>query len=147
MIEQLESKFTKYELARILGARALQIAMDAPLLLKISEKELEDINYNPIEIAKRELVAGVLPITVNKPMPKRKEGKIKKLTKEEIEALKKSEPKEAKGEGKKEIDDKDVEAEEKVEEKRVSEDAEIMELSTPEDEAESTEAVEGEEEA
>ena len=81
MLEALEDKFTKYELARILGARALQIAMDAPLLLKIDEKELEIINYNPIEIARRELVAGVLPITINRPLPKKKEAKIKKLTK------------------------------------------------------------------
>ncbi|MCK4552903.1 DNA-directed RNA polymerase subunit omega, partial [Candidatus Pacearchaeota archaeon] len=29
-------QFTKYETARILGARALQIAMNAPLLIKIS---------------------------------------------------------------------------------------------------------------
>ena len=43
MIESLEAQFTKYEVARILGARALQIAMDAPLLLKISEKELEEM--------------------------------------------------------------------------------------------------------
>ncbi len=32
----MEQKFTKYERARILGARALQIAMNAPLLIKIS---------------------------------------------------------------------------------------------------------------
>ena len=73
MLEKLEEQFTKYEIARILGARALQIAMDAPLLLKISTEELEEINYNPIEIAKRELVSGVLPITVNRPLPKKKE--------------------------------------------------------------------------
>ena len=40
MKEELEQNFTKYEIARILGARALQIAMDAPLLLKISFGEL-----------------------------------------------------------------------------------------------------------
>jgi DNA-directed RNA polymerase subunit K len=89
MLEQLEKEFTKYEIARILGARALQIAMDAPLLLKINEKELEDINYNPIEIAKQELLAGVLPITVNRPLPKKKESKFRKLTKEELEEMKK----------------------------------------------------------
>ena len=57
-LEQLEEKFTRYEIARILGARALQIAMDAPLLLKIPDKELEDVNYNPLEIAKKELLAA-----------------------------------------------------------------------------------------
>lgn len=91
MLEQLEKEFTKYEIARILGARALQIAMDAPLLLKINEKELEDINYNPIEIAKKELISGVLPITVNRPLPKKKESKFRKLTKEELDEMKKKE--------------------------------------------------------
>jgi len=91
MLEKLEEQFTKYEIARIVGARALQIAMDAPILLKISEKELEEINYNPIEIAKKELLAGVLPITVNRPLPKKRESKIKKLTQEEVEELKKKE--------------------------------------------------------
>ena len=39
----MEQHFTKYETARIIGARALQIAMDAPLLAKIKEenKQLE----------------------------------------------------------------------------------------------------------
>ena len=90
-LEQLEEQFTKYEVARILGARSLQIAMDAHLLLKIDEKELEEINYNPIEIAKKELLAGVLPITVNRPLPKKKDGKLKKLSKEEVEEIKKKE--------------------------------------------------------
>jgi hypothetical protein len=34
-------EFTKYERARIIGARALQLAMDAPLLLKVPEKDIE----------------------------------------------------------------------------------------------------------
>ena len=77
-LEQLEDKFSKYEVARILGARALQVAMDAPLLLKMKEEELDDINHNPLEISKKELLAEVLPITVNRPLPKKKEEKIKK---------------------------------------------------------------------
>ena len=64
-------KLTKYERARILGARALQISMGAPLLLKLLEKDLEEINYNPLEIAKKELEKEVLPITIKRPMPKR----------------------------------------------------------------------------
>jgi DNA-directed RNA polymerase subunit K len=145
MIEALESQFTKYELARILGARALQIAMDAPLLLKIDEKELEEISYNPIEIAKRELSAGVLPITVNKPLPKKKEAKIRKLSKEELEAIKKRELEEEKAkEATVKQDDEKIEAAEEKAEKEVSEDAEIMELSTPEDEVEETETKEEE---
>ena len=158
MLEQLEEQFTKYELARIIGARALQIAMDAPLLLKIDDKELEEFNYNPIEIAKRELVAGVLPITVNRPLPKKREAKIKKLSKEELEALKKkkkAEEQEKEKSAEKEIEtkenkeapakaeeikeDKELEHEEVEEEKKVAEDAEIMELSNPEDEEETAE--------
>ena len=70
-------KFTKYEVTRILGARALQIAMDAPLLLDISKEKLELISYNPMEIAKEELESDVLPITIKQPMPKKKVVKIK----------------------------------------------------------------------
>jgi DNA-directed RNA polymerase subunit K/omega len=66
-----KQEFTKYERARILGARGLQISMDAPLLLKIDEDELISMNYDPIKIAEKELDAGVLPITVKKPMPER----------------------------------------------------------------------------
>ena len=64
-------KFTKYEKARIIGARALQLAMGAPLLLELSEKELEKINYNTIEIAKMEFEKDILPITIKRPLPER----------------------------------------------------------------------------
>jgi len=64
-------QYTKYERARIIGARALQIAMGAPLLLKLGEKGLEKIKFNPIEIAKTEFEKGVLPITINRPMPRK----------------------------------------------------------------------------
>ena len=61
--------FTKYEKARILGSRALQISMGAPYLIKVSKKQLEELKYNPLEIAKLEFEAGVVPITVLRPMP------------------------------------------------------------------------------
>ena len=64
-------KYTKYEIARMIGSRALQISMGAPFLVKMSEKDLEAIGFNPIEIAKKEFEKGVLPITVRRPMPKR----------------------------------------------------------------------------
>ena len=66
-------KYTKYEKARLVGARALQISMGAPLLIKLNEEELEKINYNPIEIAKIELEKGILPITIKRPAPKKVE--------------------------------------------------------------------------
>jgi DNA-directed RNA polymerase subunit K len=62
-------KFTKYEKARIIGARALQLAMGAPMLLKMTKDELSKINFNPIKIAMLEYEKGVLPITIKRPLP------------------------------------------------------------------------------
>jgi len=59
--------FTKYEQARIIGARALQIAMGAPILVD------RGTELNPIEIAKKEFNAGVLPITIRRIMPEKRE--------------------------------------------------------------------------
>ncbi len=67
----MQREYTKYEKARIIGARALQIAMGAPLLLDLKEKDFRGIKFNPIEIAKREFSEGVLPITIKRPLPKR----------------------------------------------------------------------------
>ncbi|MBS3151547.1 DNA-directed RNA polymerase subunit K [Candidatus Woesearchaeota archaeon] len=64
-------KFTKYEVARIIGARALQIGMGAPFLLKLDKEKLEEINYNPVEIAKMEYEKNILPITITRPMPEK----------------------------------------------------------------------------
>ncbi len=62
-------KLTKYEKARIIGARALQLSMGAPMLLKLDKSELTKINYNPIKVAMLEYDKGVLPITIKRPMP------------------------------------------------------------------------------
>ncbi|NQU79594.1 DNA-directed RNA polymerase subunit K [Candidatus Woesearchaeota archaeon] len=64
-----ELELNKYEKARILGSRSLQISMGAPYLVKLSSKKLEEIKYNSLEIAKLELEAGVVPIKVIRPMP------------------------------------------------------------------------------
>jgi len=64
--------FTKYEKARIIGSRALQIAMGAPFLVDLSKKDLEEIKFNPVEIAKKEFEEGVIPITVVRPLPHKK---------------------------------------------------------------------------
>jgi DNA-directed RNA polymerase subunit K len=53
------TKFTRYERARIIGARALQISMGAPVLIEVDKKE-------PIDIAYMELEKGVIPITVKR---------------------------------------------------------------------------------
>ena len=60
---------TKYEQARIIGARALQISMGAPFMVKLNEEELKKMGYNPIEIAKLEFRQGLIPISVKKPTP------------------------------------------------------------------------------
>ena len=60
-------KLSKYEKARLLGARSLQLAMGAPFLVKLSKEDLEKINYNTLEIAKLELEKGKLPLEIIKP--------------------------------------------------------------------------------
>jgi len=65
-------QYTKYEKARMVGSRALQISMGAPFLIKLSDKELEELKFNPIEIALREFEEGILPITVVRPGAKAK---------------------------------------------------------------------------
>ena len=49
----------RYEKARIIGARALQIAYGAPVLIETEQSE-------PILIAAEEYDAGVLPFTVRR---------------------------------------------------------------------------------
>ena len=56
--------FSKYEVARILGARALQIAMNAPLLIKIEQEDLEKIKFDALKIAEVEFNSNILPISV-----------------------------------------------------------------------------------
>ena len=66
---------TKYEKARMIGSRALQLSQGAPFLVKLKKQELEEIKYNPIEIATIEFDKGLLPITVKRPLPEKKEEK------------------------------------------------------------------------
>ena len=60
----MERAHTKYEQARIIGARAMQISQGAPLLIKFSDKDLEKIRYNTLEIAKLEYKEGLIPIEI-----------------------------------------------------------------------------------
>lgn len=68
-------EYSKYEKARIIGARSLQLSMGAPFMIKITEKDLEDVGFNTIEIAKKEFEQGLVPITVKRPLPKVEEQK------------------------------------------------------------------------
>jgi DNA-directed RNA polymerase subunit K len=54
-----EVKLTRYERARMIGARALQISLGAPVLVDIDRGE-------PIDLAMEELRQGVIPITVKR---------------------------------------------------------------------------------
>ncbi len=54
-------EYTRFEKARIIGARALQIAMGAPVLIHIPE----DI-YDPLDMAIYEFEKGFVPITVKR---------------------------------------------------------------------------------
>ena len=65
------STFTRYEEARIVGARALQIAMGAPILIGIPKDQFAVMRFSPIEVAKREYFDGVLPMTIKRPLPAR----------------------------------------------------------------------------
>lgn len=106
--------FTRYERARILGARAFQIAMNAPLLIKINQEDLEKIKFDALKIAEVELNSNILPISIKKPFPQKKEEKLKRV----------KTPK---------ISDSKIEKEEQIEE------GEMMELATPADEKEESE--------
>lgn len=57
-------KLTRFEKARIVGARALQISMGAPILIEVSEGFSSLIN-----IALNELEAGILPMTIRRTLP------------------------------------------------------------------------------
>jgi DNA-directed RNA polymerase subunit K len=56
-----EMKLTRYEKARIIGARALQISMGAPSALQTHENLL-----HPIDIALSEFDQGIIPLKVKK---------------------------------------------------------------------------------
>lgn len=67
MATEQPMQYTKYEKARMIGSRALQLSMGAPFLLKLNEDALQAIGYSPIKIAMREFDEGILPITVKRP--------------------------------------------------------------------------------
>lgn len=54
-------KYTRFERARIIGARALQISLGAPVLVDVSEGTID-----PIEISITEYEKGVIPMTVKR---------------------------------------------------------------------------------
>ena len=111
----LEKNFTKYEAARILGARALQISMNAPLLIKINQEDLERIKFDSLKIAEIEFNSNILPISVKKPFPKKKQEVLKRARDYKLSEKKKEK----------------IEMEEAEE---IARDGDIMKLANPEDE-------------
>lgn len=63
-----KNDYTRFEVARIIGARALQISMGAPILLKVDGQE----KMTPLSLAKLEYDAAVIPLTVKRKLPKRR---------------------------------------------------------------------------
>ncbi|MFB6076907.1 MAG: DNA-directed RNA polymerase subunit K [Candidatus Nanohaloarchaea archaeon] len=59
MPQALVDGYTRFERARILGARALQLANGAPALIETDA-------INPIDIARTELEEGVIPIGIRR---------------------------------------------------------------------------------
>ena len=63
--EKLTPKYmTKYERARILGVRAFQICLGAPVMVQLAEGETD-----PLVIALKELKERKIPITIRRFMP------------------------------------------------------------------------------
>ncbi len=60
------AKLTRYELARIIGARALQIALGAPVLIQVPPGVTD-----PITIATLEVRSGVVPFIIRRRVGKR----------------------------------------------------------------------------
>ncbi|MEM5802264.1 MAG: DNA-directed RNA polymerase subunit K [Candidatus Aenigmatarchaeota archaeon] len=59
-------RLTRFEVARLIGARALQISLGAPIFIKTKEKD-------PIKIAKQEFKEKIVPITVKRKLPNEEE--------------------------------------------------------------------------
>lgn len=58
-------RLTRFEKARIIGARALQLAMGARPLIDVSRMREKDF----VRIAREELMRGVLPFTIVRRLP------------------------------------------------------------------------------
>lgn len=57
----ISMSYTKFEKARIIGARALQISMGAPVIIDVPKGMID-----PVDIAMLEFENDVIPITIKK---------------------------------------------------------------------------------
>jgi DNA-directed RNA polymerase subunit K/omega len=67
-------KYTKFEQARIVGSRALQISQGAPINVKLTEEDFQKMGYDPVDIALMEFKLGLIAIDVRRPLPGRHHG-------------------------------------------------------------------------
>ena len=63
--EIFPKRLTRFERARIIGLRALQLNLGAPPLIPLGEGEY----WDSLEIATRELKSGSLPLTLRRTLP------------------------------------------------------------------------------
>lgn len=64
-IERITSRYmTKYERARVLGTRAMQISRNAPVMVELSAHETD-----PLVIAEKELREGKMPFIIRRYLP------------------------------------------------------------------------------
>jgi DNA-directed RNA polymerase subunit K len=61
-MEWPEDRLTRFEVARIISARALQIALGAPVLVKSDKTD-------SIELAKEEFRKKMVPVTIRRTLP------------------------------------------------------------------------------
>jgi DNA-directed RNA polymerase I, II, and III subunit RPABC2 len=57
-------KLTRFEKARLIGARSLQVSLGAPILV-----ELDPSVSDPIDISLAELEGNILPMTLRRTLP------------------------------------------------------------------------------
>lgn len=59
-----KDRITRFEVARIIGARSLQISLGAPVLVKVKKEE-----FDPIALAEEEFKAIKIPMTIKRTLP------------------------------------------------------------------------------
>lgn len=57
----MEIKYTRFEKARIIGARALQISMGAPILVEVPQDMIDPVDISVLEFSK-----NLIPMTVRR---------------------------------------------------------------------------------
>jgi len=59
-----KDRLTRFEVARIIGSRALQIALGAPILVEVKQDR-----FDPIGLSEEEFKACKIPMTIRRTLP------------------------------------------------------------------------------